>query len=253
MLTWLKNLMRPAELISAEQQQWLEQGMAQFNRVMALHQFSPRLITPTIKDFPSKADSPEGIALATLQQIKQYMGLEQQSFTIKAPNQFDVSLPAHLLQPMVLNQKQNALSQPVYIDYHPAHLNNPNALVSVMAIQLSHWLLQPSELDAIGGEQMRPQAAELLSIALGAGIMVANSAFTFRGGGCGSCHNTKLGRQAMLSEAETCYAIALFCQSHDLDYKKALPHLKPHLRSMVKMANKQLTKKAATHFKAITQ
>lgn len=247
MLTWFKALINPAPLLSTAEQQWLEQGMAQFRGVMQQQQFSPKLITPTVEDFPSKATSQTEMAMATLQQLKQYMGLAQQGFTIKTPSQFQANLPAHLTQPMTLNQSLNILSQPVYIDYHSGHLNNPNALVSVMAIQLSHWLLQPSELNLLGGEQMRHQAAELLSVALGAGVMVANSAFTFRGGGCGSCHNTKLGREAMLSEAESCYALALFCRDNNVPIKSALPHLKPHLRSLLKRANKQISASVTSH------
>ena len=247
MLTWFKALLNPAPLLSPSEQQWLELGMAQFRGVMQRHQFTPKLITPTVEDFPSKANSQSEMAMATLQQLKQYMGLSHQGFTIKTPASFQANLPAHLTQPMTLNHPSNVLSQPVYIDYHSGHLNNPNALVSVMAIQLSHWLLQPSELDLLGGEKMRHQAAELLSIALGSGVMVANSAFTFRGGGCGSCHNTKLGREAMLSEAESCYALALFCRDNDIPIKSALPHLKPHLRGFLKRANKQISASAALH------
>lgn len=241
----IKSWFSPQDLIDTEQQLWLEQVMGVLAQYRQQYDFQPKLITPTVADFPSKATSAHELAAATLSQLKSYFGLEQQGFAIRPPVNYQTPYSAQLIATMVINSPQNVLSQPVYLDYHPGHLNNPNALVSVFAIQLCHWLVTPSLLEACGGESMREQVIEVLAVSLGAGIMIVNSAFTFRGGGCGSCHNTKLGRQAMLSEAEGCYALALFCFHNKIGINQVKPHLKPHLRPMLKQGYQQVLRHRA--------
>ncbi|MCE2570467.1 hypothetical protein [Motilimonas eburnea] len=236
----IKSWLSPQDLIEPTQQAWIEQMMGVFSQYAQSHQFKAKLITPTVTDFPSKATSANELAQATLSQLQLYFGLSQQGFAIRPPVNYQTPYSAQLTEPMVVNSSHNVLTQPVYIDYHPGHLNNPNALVSVFAIQLCQWLMSSPLLAQGAGDAMREQATELLAISLGAGVMVVNSAFTFRGGGCGSCHNTKLGRQAMLSEAEACYALALFCYQNNIALAQVRPHLKPHLRGMLKQGHQQV-------------
>ncbi|MFO6422494.1 hypothetical protein [Motilimonas sp. KMU-193] len=236
----IKSWFLPQDLIEPQQQVWIEQVMQGFAQYQQQHHFQAKLITPTVADFPSKATSAYELAQATLSQLKLYFGLQHQGFAIRPPVNYHTPYSAQLTAPMTINLATNVLTQPVYIDYHSGHLNNPNALVSVFAIQLCQWVLTPQLLAQVTTDAMREQANELLAISLGAGIMVANSAFTFRGGGCGSCHNSKLGRQAMLSEAEACYGLALFCHQNNIPLHQVKPHLKPHLRGMLKQGYKQL-------------
>ena len=64
---------------------------------------------------------------------------------------------------------------------------------------------------------------------MGFGVIFANTAYQFKGG-CGSCNNASLNRQAALTEPETVYALALFCVLKKEPIKQVKGHLKSHLR-----------------------
>jgi hypothetical protein len=74
---------------------------------------------------------------------------------------------------------------------------------------------------------------------MGFGIMVANSAYTFRGG-CGSCYNPLAERSAFLSQDEATFALALFCELKGVSQDAALSYLKKYLRPVFKKACKEI-------------
>jgi hypothetical protein len=71
-------------------------------------------------------------------------------------------------------------------------------------------------------------------------VIFANTAYQFKGG-CGSCNNRNLNRQAALPELETVYALALFSVIKDVDIKPIKKQLKPHLYKPFRQAYKEIT------------
>ena len=90
-----------------------------------------------------------------------------------------------------------------------------------------------------GGATYFNASTEIVAIFMGFGVMMANSAYTFRGG-CGSCYNAQANRQATLSEENVIFALALFCRLKGIKTADATRHLKGYLRTNFKQALKQI-------------
>ena len=74
---------------------------------------------------------------------------------------------------------------------------------------------------------------------MGFGVMMANSAYTFRGG-CGSCFNAASNRQANLTENEIIFALAMFCKLKKITAKEGTLHLKKHFKRPFLTASRQI-------------
>ncbi|RJG48184.1 hypothetical protein [Motilimonas pumila] len=247
------SLFQQKNLITESQQAWIEMCFGLFVQRFGLRSPTERqLILPTPEYFPLQADSPLALAQACLTQVTQYMGVDVQPFQVRPPENYQPLSPTPLIGPIEIGSNQVALSQVYYIDFHPGQLKNPNALVAVMCVQVTNAILASHGFEIEGGEDVRPAAIEVLAGFLGFGVMMSNSAFTFRGGGCSSCHNSKVGRQSALSEEETCYILALYCHYQNVDVKLASPHLERHLRPLLKRAAKQVAAYPRTQSLGIT-
>ena len=77
---------------------------------------------------------------------------------------------------------------------------------------------------------------------MGFGVMLANSAYTFRGS-CARCYNPRANRQASLSEAESVYALALFAHRKQIPRGDVFKHLKPYLKTSYKVAVRQIERR----------
>ncbi len=75
---------------------------------------------------------------------------------------------------------------------------------------------------------------------MGFGVIFANTAYQFKGG-CGSCNNRSLNRQAALPELETVYALALFCVIKGIEIKQVKKALKSHLYKPFRNAHKEIS------------
>jgi len=113
-------------------------------------------------------------------------------------------------------------------------------MIATYAHILSHHMGRMAKVPPPGGIDYWPQATELLATFLGFGLMFANSAYNFRGG-CGSCYNPYAQREAYLSEAETTYALALFCLLKGVPNSAVTPHLKSHLRGVYRKSVKEIS------------
>jgi len=104
--------------------------------------------------------------------------------------------------------------------------------------------LWQSQLSPPGGLEYFEQASEVLAHFSGFGLMLTNSAYTYRGG-CGRCYNPRANRQASLSESESVYALALFCYLKQVPASAVFKYLKPHLKGSYKLALKQIKRRSA--------
>jgi len=129
--------------------------------------------------------------------------------------------------------------QPLFVFYNPQQTLKPEDLsASYSHVIAQHLIIQSQQLPP-GGNQFFAEASEVLASMMGFGVLLANSAYTFRGG-CGSCYNAMANRQPALTELDNVFTLALFCRLKGIKTKEATQHLKKHLKGSYKQAVKQI-------------
>ena len=131
------------------------------------------------------------------------------------------------------------------IAFHASQLNQPQDLIAYLVQTKASILVtqQGTTLGAIsapGGKEVLQQTIDLVACFMGFGVIFANTAYQFKGG-CGSCNNRGLNRQAALPELETVYALALFCVLKGVEIKSVKKELKSHLYKPFRQAHKDIS------------
>lgn len=131
------------------------------------------------------------------------------------------------------------------IAFHSSQLNQPQDLIAYLvqtkaSILITQCATTSSAIDAPGGSEALQQTIDLVACFMGFGVIFSNTAYQFKGG-CGSCNNRGLNRQAGLPELETVYALALFCVLKDIEVKQVKKELKSHLYKPFRQAHKDIT------------
>jgi hypothetical protein len=132
------------------------------------------------------------------------------------------------------------------IPFHASQLNQPQDLIAYLVqsqtsiLVNQHGMIAPGAIDAPGGKEVLAQTIDLVACFMGFGVIFSNTAYQFKGG-CGSCNNSNLNRQAALPELETVYALALFCVIKGVDIKSVKKELKSHLYKPFRQAHKEIT------------
>ncbi|MCY7296271.1 hypothetical protein [Alteromonas sp. a30] len=202
---------------------------------------STRVVEPTGEFFPEKVSSIEEMSQTLFSRVKEYAGLSQWPINLAQPNQlpWQQQFPFFQFEDALRGENAQLMVQPphpVFLSYNPNQINQPQDLVSSMAnglalVMLHHVAKKPSE------DADLALLADALSIYLGFGVMITNTAYHFRGS-CASCYNPYANRQAALAEDECVFLHALVCYfKPEVDGAK---HLKPHLKAMFKRAKKQI-------------
>ncbi|MFC3033167.1 hypothetical protein ACFOEE_11610 [Pseudoalteromonas fenneropenaei] len=240
-------------LISEEEQDWLIDVFVWAAEYLDGDYFlaHTQLVTPTAQHFPDRVSSIEDMATSVFRHVVNYAGMSHWPLQLVAPNRFSAQAFPALQFAGGLRGKNSQLMtmqpQPVYISFNPQQINQPEDLVASFAVALAHVLVaqvrrQGGPLTP-GGEEQLAAACDAIAIYLGFGIMLSNTAYRFKGG-CGSCYNPYANRQAALSEAQSIFMHALV--SHFKPDQKHHSHLKGHVRSQLKQAQKQLVKHLKT-------
>jgi len=132
----------------------------------------------------------------------------------------------------------------IEIAFHPSQLNQPQDLIAYLVQHQAGILVNQyganSAYNAPGGKELLAQTIDLVACFMGFGVIFANTAYQFKGG-CGSCNNRSLNRQAALPELETVYALALFCVIKGVDIKPVKKTLKSHLYKPFRQAHKEIS------------
>lgn len=242
----LAGLFRPKPLIDQDSADWLKRH---FDWILDnidpgfFHQHG-QLVLPTNDFFPGRADSHQAMAQLLLTKTQEYAGLAHWPVQLLDPSQGVIEPPSQQIprlpgQQHAYDTAVTAQYQPLQVTFNPAQVNDPQAMISSFAQTLAHALLQQQPLPEHLNEEQYPLLVELVTIYLGFGIPVANSAFVFAGG-CGGCGKRAAQRQAFLSQDEALFGLALFCHQLQLDDNRVNPHLKPHLKKFYKRARFQL-------------
>lgn len=243
MFHWLQK-----QLISDEAADWIDECAVFVMQQAGTQAFwqHTRLILPDIQDFPQKVSGPEPMAQYILSRVTQLAGVPHWPWLLVDARQAPGEPPQRLglnpgerfrqdQPPIVATAATTALQVPYVID----QIRKPQDLVASIAHTCAQHMLWQSQQTPPGGIEYFEQAAEVMATFLGFGIMLTNSAYTYRGS-CASCYNPRANRQASLSESESLYALALFCHIRQEPVATVLKYLKPHLKSSFKVALKQI-------------
>jgi len=242
------NFFRPKPLIDDASCEWMFDTFAWALAHFDQHEFFLRtqLIQPTNEFFPGNVDSREDMAETIFNHVVKYAGLSHWPLQLQAPQYFSGQPPA-LLDLSAIQRDSSTTNtlpaliaaHPLAMTYNPQQASKPGDLASSYAHHLSQHIVAQSQQLPPGGAECFNASTEIVAIFMGFGVMMANSAYTFRGG-CGSCYNSQANRQATLSEENVVFALALFCRLKAIPTAEATRHLKGYLRSNFKQALKQI-------------
>lgn len=239
----LFNWFSKTPLLDKAHTDWLWQtfswSMKHFNAGFFHHK--TRLVIPSNRYFPGRADSPRDMAELIFERVKAYAGMAHWPCELIEPESCLLDAPLHVPVSGPLRGEGLAplpASPSLPVTYDPVQLNNPEALIAGFSHTLAHYLSMTAEQKPPGDPGHWPYATEVLAIFMGFGLMFANSAFHFQGA-CGSCQT--VGRAAYLSEFEATYALAIFCVLKKIPPQDIKRHLKKHLRGFLKRAMQEVT------------
>ncbi len=240
------GFLQRAPLLDPSDIEWLHAHLAWFLSCFDRRVFSEQiqLVEPTPSHFPGKADSLHGMAELIFGQVQQHAGCAHWPCRLLPPQAFDPTTPRQVsLNGAIWGSGGQPSTGGDTLDftYDPDLVAQPEALIASYAHAFAHHLSLMAPVPPPGGESARLRASEALAVYLGFGIMLANSSFNPRVGGCGKCHPAA-DRTSYLSELETTYALALFCSFKHLPTRLPLRHLKPALRPAFKRAIKEIAR-----------
>ena len=208
-----------------------------------------QLVLPNSTFFPDRTNNEFDMAKALCQRILEHSGLTHWPFKMVSQDQFHQNSPPLLAldcsaRPYTLDTEAATeiaanSSEQLLLSYSSAMMKKPMDLVASMSnLVAQHFLVQSRQLPPAGPESFN-ETAEIISIFMGFGVLVANSAYTFRGS-CASCYDARANRPAALSENEAVFALALFTLLKEIPASRASSDLKPYLRGTFKKAIKQI-------------
>ncbi len=195
------------------------------------------LVKPNNEHFPGRENSLEGMAGLILGKVIEHAGMQHWPLRLASPGQ---------VQALPEMGGQGIPTAPVFLDYDPQLVGNPEGLIAHFAHLLAHHLASKSQQPPPGGLQNWPQTTELLTVFMGFGLMTVNSAHNFRPPSCGSggCGGAGAQRQSFLSQYDLTYALALFAHSHDIPRSEVLGSLKSSLKGFFKKSLKDVARRS---------
>lgn len=204
-----------------------------------------QLILPTKDFFPTQVSSEEEVAEATFNSVKNHAGMQQwQCQLVEQESDPNIHItptiqlqntqhsPAGTFQ---INQNQQAI-----ISYHPMLIQQPEKLVATFAHELSHYLTAHTLEPPYGGWDNWEFATDITATFLGFGIFMANSAFHFEQFTTADSQGWQTSRTGYLSEEEHIFSLTIFLKLLNIPFAQAQNHLKPSLKKLLKLADKQL-------------
>lgn len=239
------NFFRPKSIVSEASAQWLDAcfSWAATHFDGQTFQHHTRLVQPTNDFFPGRVDSAEAMAATVFGHVQRYAGLQHwplhlqpQSFGVipMTPPYIEINTAQRGNTELALPANDHGeAALPVF--YSPSQCQKPGDLAGYFASTLAQHLMFQARLAPPGGPDFFAMAAEVIAIFMGFGVLLANSAYSFRGS-CAKCYNPAANRQAALTEAEVIHGLALFTVYKQLPLKEVGRHLKPYLRSQLKQA-----------------
>jgi len=244
------SLFQRKPLFDEDTTQWLWESYAWALKHFNREQFFSHaiLVTPSKAHFPDQAENHIELANQILLRVKHYAGME--NWPTQLIVRYDEDQPL-LPSPSISTQGQlrgdnnniqidgEGNSLPIY--YQPDQAPEPNVLIAMMAQSLASPLVHLAQELPPGGRENLGPATDLVTIFMGFGIFMSNTAFNYSIGGCGSCKPRGVQMLGDLTEHQMTYALALFCALKEVPKQDVLPHLKNTLRPFFKKALKEIS------------
>ncbi|RHW77136.1 hypothetical protein [Colwellia sp. RSH04] len=204
-----------------------------------------QIILPSNDFYPGKCSSPQEMAQTIFTNTLSYAGMSNWPIElVDISNYRNESMTQLALSKPIRGESSKIQylipSNTIKIPYQIDQIRQPQDFIAYLVQHLASIMLAQLKLTVPGGNDLQPQAIDLIACFLGFGVIFSNTAYQFKGG-CGSCNIKALNRQNALPEVETVYALALFCASKGIAVSKIKPHLKSHLFKTLKSAHKEIT------------
>ena len=212
------------------------------------------LILPNNTFYPGNSSSVEDMANIIFTHTLKYTGMSVWPITLVSVDNFiqkpmpqlmfNANLRGERCSIRSITKSLDATIPSIDIAFHESQLNQPQDLIAYIVQNQARILLaqvdhNSKETGAPGGKALLSQTIDLVACFMGFGVVFANTAYQFKGG-CGTCNNTNLNRQAALPELETVYALALFSVIKGVDIKQVKKSLKSHLYKPFRQAHKEV-------------
>ncbi|MGB1108965.1 MAG: hypothetical protein ACPG4N_01335 [Gammaproteobacteria bacterium] len=209
-----------------------------------------RLILPSNADFPGRADSVHGMAELIFGHICRYAGMAHWPVRLAEPGSCGVAAwPTLRIVGRLRGDGGSVVAEPadalVELGYDPELVGNPEPMIASLAHGLAGVLVAAVPEPLPGGRENWPYVSEVMAVAMGFGVMLANSAKTMQVRSCASCGPTSQ-RTSYLSEFDITYLLAIFCVLKGIPAKSVSPHLKSHLRGLFKQSIKDISKRGVS-------
>jgi len=234
------GLFKKSPLLDESSIDWLYDGYAWSLKQFGSEYFYQKtiLVEPTDSHFPGKANDPQSMAELILDKVQQYAGVS--AWPCRLLDHKQVSLDINQLPglPEVLdtNRDNPNDSNALVLLYEPMQVRKPEVMIANFSHLIAHHMgYLASEKPPCDDDQWF-HMAELVAIFMGFGLMLANTASPYRGGGCARCVSPLLERTGHLSEDEVAYALAIFSVLKSIDDKTVIKHLKKSLIPLYKRA-----------------
>ncbi|MEM5529596.1 hypothetical protein WN093_12285 [Gammaproteobacteria bacterium AS21] len=244
----IKGLFFSEQLVSEQSARWVIDCYRWALTHFDSQEFYTRtqLVQPTNQFFPGEVASIEEKADNIFQHSLKYAGLSHWPLRLMHPHHAsDIEPPKLALNHIERNSAAPLAvitnDQTIVLSYNKQQTLKPEDLSSHFAHLFAQHMLLQSRQAPPGGMDYAVEASEVLAVFMGFGVMMANSAYTFRGG-CGSCYNAAANRQAALTENEVLFALAVFCRIKQIDIKAASKGLKKHLKAPFNVAARQVNR-----------
>jgi len=196
------------------------------------------LVEPTDRHFPGRVNDPHTMADLILTQVKRYTGVDTWPVNLIDRNQVDFDVNQLPTLPEVLDSNSEAAA--LVMLYEPVQVRNPEVMIANFSHLLAHHIGYLASEKPPCDDDNWLHAAELVAVYLGFGLMLANTANPYRGGGCARCVSPLTERTGYLSEDEVAYALAIFSVLKGIPTKSITSHLKRSLVPFYKKAVKDV-------------
>ncbi len=248
------SLFKKQPLLEEETVEWLFNAFSWSLRNFGTDTFYKEsiLVTPSDKHFPGRENSADSMAALILDRVKSYAGVSHWPTRLINQHHYNADPTS---EPNIQQVLENSAELKLPLLYEPQQVGNPEAMIANYAHALAHHLGCQAQERPPCNEEQWPHIMEVVSVYMGFGLMMANTAHPYRGGGCGRCRSPAMDRNGFLDETEVTYALAIFCVLKNIPISEVNAHLKGSLRSFFKKAMKDVVnqKEALDALKNINQ
>ncbi len=206
------------------------------------------LVLPTEEIFPKKISDNKQLIQYVFETMKEYAGLSSWPIELveKEKNPNPVVAPTVVIEGAPFDPPMDVIfpdneSDPILISYSPEIASNIERMMAAFAYDLSRifcsYIMEapPCNEDDMGHN------TELVSVFLGFGIILANSAFQFNQYTDIDSQGWSSSSTGYLSQYELTYALAIFCELKSIETDKVEKSLKENLLEYFNLARQNLT------------